>query len=406
MKVISFFGYANTTKKLALHVKNSDADTRIVFYDDKVTKPFTDKHGFFLKPPSEFNAKYSSLEISSPGIAPSHPLILKAKHLISEYDYFTKTMPFSIWISGTNGKTTTTQMLQHLLKSRGSVAGGNIGTALASLDIQAPIWILETSSFTLHYTNKAKPNIYILLPITPDHLSWHNNLQNYTQTKLKPLNKMREGDIAIIPKHYKNLITCKAYIIFYEDEHDLSKIFNIKLDKINFKGVFLLDAVLGLCIGKILFNEVDYKKINSFILDSHRQEKVFDKYERLWINDTKATNIDASKQMLKIYQNKYIHLILGGDDKNISMDTLFDYLKTLHVSIYAIGKNHEKIVALSKKYHLTCKDCLILDEAVKEINKSLTTQEVAILSPAAASLDQFQSYAHRGDKFKKIVALL
>ncbi|MBA1438795.1 MAG: UDP-N-acetylmuramoyl-L-alanine--D-glutamate ligase, partial [Epsilonproteobacteria bacterium] len=166
MKRVSLFGYGVTTKPLGLQIKNA------IFYDDNVHEPYVDEQKRLIRPSKEFNPDFSDLEIPSPGIPPHHPLIQSAKNLISEYDYFANVMNFKIWISGTNGKTTTTQMVQHLLADKGGVAGGNIGTPLASLDQKAPIWILETSSFTLHYTNTAIPNIYVLLPISPDHLSW------------------------------------------------------------------------------------------------------------------------------------------------------------------------------------------------------------------------------------------
>ena len=150
MQRISLFGYGKTTRSIAKKFGNA------IFYDDKCTKPFRDKDGFMVKPSGEFSAKYSSVEIPSPGIPPSNPLINKAKNLISEYDYFAKSSPLKIWISGTNGKTTTTQMMQHLLGVRGSEAGGNIGTPLAELNPDAKIWILETSSFT----NISAPPIY------------------------------------------------------------------------------------------------------------------------------------------------------------------------------------------------------------------------------------------------------
>ena len=164
-KRISIFGYGVTTKPLAKHIKNA------VFYDDKCTEPYAGVDGSFVRPSSEFNPKHSDLEITSPGIPPSNSLITQAQNLISEYDFFKDTKPFKIWISGTNGKTTTTQMMQHLLEDKGSLAGGNIGTALGDLDQDAKIWILETSSFTMHYTKEATPNIYVLLPLSPDHLS-------------------------------------------------------------------------------------------------------------------------------------------------------------------------------------------------------------------------------------------
>ena len=397
MGVVSLFGYGGTTKALAKKIKN------VVFYDDKVTKPFTDENGFKVKPSSDFDPKYSSLEITSPGIPPHNPLIQKAANLISEYDYFADKMPFSIWISGTNGKTTTTQMTQHLLREYGSLEGGNIGTALADLATEAPIWVLETSSFTLHYTNKAKPNIYVLLPLSPDHLSWHGDMSSYIEDKLKPVQMMKDGEIAIIPKEHKDSLKSKANVIFYEDENELAELFEIELEKINFKGVFLLDALLSLCIKKILFNKVDYEAINAFVIDPHRQEELHDSKGRLWVNDTKATNLDATIGALKRYKESNIHLILGGDDKGVDLTQLFEYLKDLGVSIYAIGTNQEKLLRLSNEYGLPCKGCGILDNAVSEIDKALKADEVALLSPAAASLDQFTSYAQRGDRFKELV---
>ncbi len=410
MGTTSLFGYGGTTKALALHAKNP------IFYDDKVIKPFTDENGFKVKPSSDFDPRYSALEITSPGIPPFHPLIQKAEHLISEYDYFADVMPFSVWISGTNGKTTTTQMMQHLLREYGSVEGGNIGVPLAKLDQEAPLWVLETSSFTLHYTNKAKPNLYVLLPLSPDHLSWHGDMQGYIDDKFKPVKMMKDGEIAIVPKAYEDVLTCKgnfackANIIFYEDENDLAKTLGIDLEKINLKGVFLLDALLAVAVKKILFNKTDYEGINAFVIDPHRQEELFDAQGRLWVNDTKATNLDATIGALKRYKDKHIYLILGGDDKGVDLTQLFEFMKPLHVSaginIYAIGSNQEKLLKLSADFGLPCKGCEILSNAVSEIEKNLMQDEVALLSPAAASLDQFTSYAQRGDIFKQLVKTL
>ena len=225
--IVSLFGYGKTTKALAKEFKN------IIFYDDKCLKPFKDEDGYAIKPSSEFNPNYSDLEITSPGISPTNELIKKAKNLISEYDYFSDTKPLKIWISGTNGKTTTTQMMQHILKDMGSQAGGNIGTPLAELNQGAKMWILETSSFTMHYTNKALPNIYILLPLSPDHLSWHGDMQKYIESKLKPIYNMQEGEVAIIPEAYKDIKT-KAYLITYKDEIELANYFDIEIQQIKF----------------------------------------------------------------------------------------------------------------------------------------------------------------------------
>lgn len=396
MQRVSLFGHGKTTKALTRLYPDA------LFYDDKCVEPFRDEEGFEVKPSSCFDADASDLEIPSPGIPPSNELIRKAKNLISEYDCFADATPLSIWISGTNGKTTTTQMMQHLLKAKGSQEGGNIGTPLANLDQNAPIWVLETSSFTIHYTKHASPNIYVLLPITPDHLSWHGSMDEYIQAKLKPLVKMREGEVAIIPEAYKD-VTTAAHIVTYKDEDDLALRFGIDRSRVNFKGAFLMDALLAMAVEKILFDSIDYEKINSFVIDPHRQEELRDSKNRLWVNDTKATNLDATIVALKRYKEHYVRLILGGDDKGVDLAELFEYLQKCHVKIYNIGSNKEKLSKLACEYDIEFELCKNLSDAVAKIDKDLKSDEVALLSPAAASLDEFKSYADRGDQFKNAV---
>ena len=395
-KRISIFGYGVTTKPLAKHIKNA------VFYDDRCKEPYAGIDGSFVRPSSEFNPKHSDLEITSPGIPPSNHLITQAQNLISEYDFFKDTKPFKIWISGTNGKTTTTQMMQHLLEDKGSLAGGNIGTALGDLDHNASIWILETSSFTMHYTKETAPNIYVLLPLSPDHLSWHGSMEAYVADKLKPLSMMRSVDTVLIPEAYKNTPT-RAKIISYKDEEDLANIFEIDKERVNFKGAFLADALLAMAVDKIMFERINYKKMNSFTLDPHRQEELFDAKKRLWVNDTKATNIDASIAAIKRYEERFIHLILGGDDKGVDLHELFDFLKGKNLKIYNIGTNKEKLSELALEYKLSFTKCINLADAISKIDVSLKEDEVALLSPAASSLDEFSSYAQRGDEFKEAV---
>jgi UDP-N-acetylmuramoylalanine--D-glutamate ligase len=393
MKRVSLLGYGATTKAIAKHIKNP------IFYDDKCNKPFKDENGYTIKPSNDFNPNYSDLEISSPGIPPYNKLIQKSNNLISEYDFFKDATPLSIWISGTNGKTTTTQMMQHLLKSKGSQAGGNIGTPLGDLDSNTPIWILETSSFTMHYTNMASPNIYILLPLSPDHLSWHGDMKKYVNSKLKPLKSMKEGEIAIVPYEYKDTKT-DAYLIPYKDENHLAQLFDIDIEKIKFKGAFLTDALLAMSVDKILFDLIEYDKINSFKLDPHRQEEIIDSKNRLWVNDTKATNIDATIAALKRYKKSFIHLILGGDDKGVDLNELFQFLTNCNLKIYNIGSNKNKLSELAAKYKVDSQLCLNLNDAICKIDKNLQKNDIALLSPAASSLDEFSSYAQRGDDFK------
>jgi len=349
-----------------------------------------------------FDPQKSKLEVTTPSLKPSNPLIQKAQNLLSEYDYFAKEMPFSIWISGTNGKTTTTQMLTHLLTKRGAISGGNIGTPLAELDTNAPIWVLESSSFTLHHTNIASPNIYLLLPITPDHLDWHETPEQYEADKLKPLLTMKEGELALVPKGL-NLPKTNAFVVEYDSAEFLANYFEIDASKIRFKAAFLEDALMALAVTKVLFDEIDYELINAFQLDNHRQEEKIDKYNRLWVNDSKATNLDATIQAIKGYNDRFIRLIIGGDDKGIDLRPLFELLSTQEVKLYTIGSNINRLATLCKEYNITYSECNNLKKAVTLISDERTHNDVAILSPAAASLDQFISYKERGNLFFRLI---
>ena len=400
MSKISLFGYGKTTKAIAKKVKNA------VFFDDNINS-YTKEDEFEIYPSDMFNASQSMLEIPSPGIPPYNPMIKKAKNLVSDYDYFLpNSSAVSIWISGTNGKTTTTKMLHHLLEDKGANMGGNVGTPLAELDLKSPLLILETSSFTLHYTNIAKPNIYILLPVEEDHISWHGSFEEYKKAKLKPLKFLKEGEVCIIPKEFKDEET-NGYKITYDNSKDIADILDIDADRIDFKEPFLLDAVLALGVSKILFDEIDYKKINSFTLDPHRIEEIRDKKGRVWVNDSKGTNVHATIQAIKRYQDKKIYLILGGDDKGADLQPLFDILKECNVEIYATGSNKDKIISLAKNSSIDAVKCETLKEAVTVyIDKKLDKDSIALLSPAASSLDEYSSYKQRGDIFKNLIQFL
>ena len=393
----SLFGYANTTKSIA---KSGGWN----IYDDKFKVASSDKYGNALLPIDKFDPNLSELEIPSPGFPPSHKLIKSAKNLISEYDYFRNSTPKSIWISGTNGKTTTTKMTEHLLRDRGAIMGGNVGIALGDLvGKKAKIWILETSSFTIHYTKFASPDIYTLLPISDDHISWHGSAKEYENAKLKPLSMMREGSVAIVPKCYEK-IKSHAKIIGYEDEIDLANKFNIDIGRIDFRVPFLMDAIMALAIENIIFSSLSINLLNKFIIEPHKLEELRDNKGRLWVNDTKATNIDATLQALARYKGEKIHIILGGDDKGVSIKKAIVAAVNQGAKIYAIGSNCDEITKIAKSLNAPVYNAKTLDNAVNLIDKMMEKDDVALLSPACASLDQFSSYAQRGDKFKEYIS--
>jgi UDP-N-acetylmuramoylalanine--D-glutamate ligase len=353
----------------------------------------------------------SELTIVSPGIPPFNDLVKNTKNIISDYDVCltdenlnVNNEIFSVWISGTNGKTTTTQMCEYLLHQNNFIACGNIGKPLASVIKNNNKLLLETSSYTLHYTSYAKPNIYLLLPISEDHLSWHGSFEAYEKSKLKPIFQLDETGIAIIPSKY-SYIKSNAKIITYSDSKDLANQFNIKISELHFKEPFLFDAILALCLNSIINNTINYKRINEFKTDIHKMEEFANINGVLYVNDSKATNIDATIQALKTYKDKDIHLILGGDDKGMDLNVLFDELQKYSIVIYAIGSNTNKLFELSKKYKLPCFKLYNLFDANKKIKSELLLQNhkntLVLLSPAASSYDQFDSYKQRGEEFKK-----
>ena len=349
-----------------------------------------------------FDTQSDDITVVSPGIPPHNKMVQNAKNLISEYDLFASSMPFSIWISGTNGKTTTTEMLDFLLSSHGAQTGGNIGNPLANLDPKASMWILETSSFTLHYTNIAYPNLYILLPISEDHIYWHGSYEAYIDAKLKPLSMMKEGDIAIIPQKFESAKT-DAYKICYENSEDLARVFEFDLESVKFLEPFKMDALLALAVYRILFDKNMTEKLNVYKVDVHKIEKFSDKFSRVWIDDSKATNVDAVIWALKNFENKKIYIILGGDDKGADLTPLFEELIKYDIEIFAIGKNQNRLQEFAGKFNLPIDLCDILENAVNKIHKVHSNNSIAMLSPAAASLDQFSGYKHRGQMFKKFV---
>ena len=386
----SLFGYGVTTKEIA-----KEGGWHI--FDDKFKEVSFDRYGNKLLPSSLFDETKSKLEITSPGIPPNHPLIKKAKNLISELDYYHSPDIFQIWITGTNGKTTTTQMINFLLEE--SVIGGNIGIPLGKLDKNKK-WVVEVSSFQLHYTKYAKPNIFVILPLKEDHTSWHGSFEEYKKAKLSPLKRMSKRDIVIMPKSLES--DTDAFKILYENEKDLIEYFDIKHTE--FEVPFLLDELLAKAVYKILtFKE---KTLKGFKIDPHKLEEIKDSKNRLWVDDSKATNVDAVLNALKRYKNRKIHLIIGGVDKGQNFESLFEFMKNLDIRLYIIGEKRDIFKNLAKKHHIDFTESVTIQNALNEIDKVLKKDEVALLSPGCASFDQFNSYKHRGDVFKQCVKSL
>ena len=347
----------------------------------------------------DFDVNSNELTVISPGISPFHYFVKNSKNIISEYDLLLNldNTPLSIWISGTNGKSTTTKMAQKLLSKYNSSMGGNIGIPLASMNRKSDIWILETSSFTLHYTNKVSPNIYVLLPVNQDHISWHGSFEKYKKSKLKAMDNMSESEIAIIPKEFEYYPTMAKKIV-YESSDDLCNIFSINKSKINFKEPFLLDAILSLCISSILFDEIDYKVINEYEIDEHTLEEVYDFKNRLWINDSKATNIISAIHVIKGFNN--VRWILGGMLKEYNtVKFSFNFKHIMYY--YILDKNYRKFLYFLLKNNAN----LSFHNNLFGFNKVCSTffKGVIVFAPGSSSKDQWKNFKERGVFFKNLI---
>lgn len=452
--MITILGLGVTTKPIVTFLNTLGKKLRI--YDMKFTHAQSDAFGNELLPmPEDFHPQDSaprstresipseifnkiltlpnlqeldSFFLTSPGVAPQNPLILQAQSnhvLLSEYDFFyalllrenkfsQAQMPLSAWISGTNGKTTTTQMTTALLSHLGAQSGGNIGTPLCALyENKAPIWILETSSFALHYTHIAVPKVYALLPLSEDHITWHGSFEDYVSDKLSPLARMDSQSFAILPKELCAHKLCKNYqgkAYYYADSKDLARTFGVRIESLRFSEPFLLDSLIAFGVARLLCESGEIEVLNRFKIGAHRIEEFRDSQNRLWVDDSKGTNVDATIQALLRYQDSQILLILGGDDKGADLTPLFNTMKKIEskrvdtskcMKIFAIGSNAQKICKLARAYNLNAQACENLKTAIETINPLHSVDSVALLSPAAASLDQFSSYKERGELFKR-----
>jgi UDP-N-acetylmuramoylalanine--D-glutamate ligase len=233
-------------------------------------------------------------------------------------------------------------------------------------------------------------------------LDWHHTPEQYAADKLRPLLTMKEGELALIPKGL-TLPETNAYVVEYDSNEFIAEYFKLDSSKLRFKAAFLQDALLALAVSKVLFDEADYTLMNSFTLDAHRQEELKDIKGRLWVNDSKATNLDATIQALKGYADRHIHLILGGDDKGVDLTPLFEAMQPLKLTLYTIGKNNDKLLLLANTYNINAIASQTIQNAIINIDKMHSQESVALLSPAAASFDQFNSYKHRGETFMELV---
>ena len=375
-----------------------------------------DKKVSFLKKlrPKNLSQAFKQVDfiVLSPGISllKNKKLRKFKKKIITDIDlfYLTKNRPKSIVVTGTNGKSTTCKLLAHLLKKNKYkiFLGGNIGNPILNLKSQKNFVIIEASSFQLAHSKFICPNYAFFLNFSNDHLDWHGTKENYLNSKLRIFRLQNKNHYALINKNLKNFFRKKNFAskLILPRKKDYTKIkLKIKNDYLtsylnseNMSFIYTFSKLVR------IKDENFIKSMKSFKGLPHRFEIFLKRSGITFINDSKATSFKATESALTDLKN--IYWILGGLPKKADKISISRYKKNI-IKCYLIGKNinffknqiKNKLVFsitknLKKSVIKILKDCKL----EKQKNKFV------LLSPAAASFDQFSNFEKRGEEFKRL----
>ena len=314
----------------------------------------------------------------------------------------------SIVVTGTNGKSTTCKILEHVLKKNNfkTLLGGNIGTPILSLNVKKNNFlIIEASSFQLSHSKFICPDYAILLNISNDHIDWHGNLGHYINSKFKIFSNQKKNQYSILnsnlKKYLKKRLITKVIIPKIKNFQRLkSKINNpylkSNINEENMMFVLSLSKLLGI-------NEKSFiKSLESFVGLPHRHEIFLKKGNCTFINDSKATSFQASKFALKNSNN--IFWIVGGLPKKNDRFNINNVKKNI-IRSYIIGKNtnfFKKQLQNKVSFYISKNLKSSVIKILKDIKFFKRKNNTILLSPASASFDQYLNFEDRGNAFKKL----
>lgn len=378
----------------------------------------------------------ADLIMKSPGIPNKVDLVKKIHEkgisIVSEIEFASKlTDATLVAITGSNGKTTTATLTHHILKEELNVGlAGNIGDSFAKQVLENGFenYVLEVSSFQLDDIIGFKPNIAVLLNITPDHLDrYEYNFENYIHSKFRiAMNQTKDdylifdADDEVIVKHLKQYPVQSTLLPFslvkpiengaYLDKENIritvnnNEIImptkNITLEgKHNIKNAMAASTVAHLLkIRKQTIRE----SLENFQGVEHRLEQVLKINKVQYINDSKATNVNATYYALESMSAPTVWIV-GGVDKGNSYEELFSFINEKVKAIICLGVDNEKLIATFGNMVDVIVETQFMDEAVKIAYKMAEAGDNVLLSPACASFDLFESYEDRGRQFKNAV---
>jgi UDP-N-acetylmuramoylalanine--D-glutamate ligase len=414
-------GAALLAKKMGMDVFVSDFGSIAEHYKKELTDsnvPFEEGGHDFEK------VLVTEVVVKSPGV-PEHAPVLrmlkeKGRKVISEIEFGHSFFSgLTIAVTGSNGKTTTSGLLYHVLKTAGlNVAlGGNYGRSFARIIAEdAPeVMVLEISSFQLDDIETFKPHIAILLNITPDHLDrYEYKMANYVNAKFRVAMNQTSADYFIIngddPEITNKMqeFACEQKVVrITEDAYlqgivskDASKVFELSI-----KGrhnLFNAACVVEACRMLNLPEHAIATGLKSFVNLPHRLESCGEINGIEFINDSKATNVDSVYYALDA-MTKSVIWIAGGTDKGNDYSVLFPLVKNRVKALICLGMDNEKLKSSFKSHIPIIYETTKVSEAVETGLKLGESGDVVLLSPACASFDLFKNYMDRGDQFKACV---
>ena len=360
--------------------------------------------------------------IKSPGVPAQAPAIVAARErgitVIGELELAWRLIPNTfIAVTGTNGKTTTTELLGHIHREAGLpyAVAGNVGTALASLvGAVAPdaVVVAECSSFQLEDTEAFAPEAAVLLNVEEDHLDRHGTFAAYREAKLRAFAHQGHDDLAVAPPDLVGLLPGAAQrVVVGEDvaERDGALAWRgerlLGLDELALRGPHNAQnamAAAAVCLARGVDPDAVRAGLRTFPGVPHRLEEVTREDGVLYVNDSKATNVASTLVALRSFDAP-IHLIAGGRAKGSGFEALRAPVAERCAAVYLIGEAADALDAALAGAGVPVRRCGDLEHAVQDARAAAQPGDVVLLSPACTSYDQYPDYEARGAHFRSLV---
>ncbi len=372
--------------------------------------------------------------VKSPGVPAQAPVITAARArglpVLGELELAWRLLPNElIAVTGTNGKTTTVELIGHIHREADLpvAVAGNVGTALSGLvgklDERATI-VCEASSFQLEDTLAFAPEVAVLLNITPDHLDRHGTLAAYREAKLRIFAHQGDGDVAVIPAGPPETALCSGVrrVRFGEGGEAECALRDGRLwwqgeplletAELSLRGAHNIQnamASAAVCLAREVDPDAVRAGLRSFPGVPHRLQEVARLGGVLYVNDSKATNVASTLVALQAFPDGGVHLILGGQGKNQDFAPLRKPVAASCRAVYLIGEDAPRIAAALggevalEGAKVPSHECGDLEHAVAAASAAASAGETVLLSPACASFDQFADFEARGERFLKLV---